>query len=191
MLFAVSLSILSHSLRTSRHLPDEKEQLQGTTAHCSPCCRGCFTHTGNPSKSSLGPAVEGKATLWRGDSVFAKEHSAFVPEQTRAYKTHFGFSDCQLKICRFSRCPQIPLLKPKPSTGLLPGSGSVVDQGLHRDIHQENPCHVPKASIWSNEEQVIGFSYSKTTEVQVLQMPPRPRSTAANALPTVLQPTLY
>lgn len=105
MPFAVSLSILSHSLRTLRHLPDEKEQLQGATAHCSPCCRGCFTHTGNPSKSSLGPAVEGKATLWRGDSVFAKEHSAFVPEQTRAYKTHFGFSDCQLKICRFSRCP--------------------------------------------------------------------------------------
>lgn len=63
--------------------------------------------------------------------------------------------------------------------------------GLQRNIRQENPCHIPKASTWSNEEQVIGFSYSMTTKDQVLQMPPWPRSTTANVLPAVLQFTLH
>lgn len=109
----LSLSILSHSFRTLRYVPAEKEQ-RGYS------CRGRFTHTGNSKKICLGLAMEVKATWWRWDAALAKEHSASVPEQTTVNKTHFGFSDGQLSMCRFSHCPQIPLLKPVTSAGSLP-----------------------------------------------------------------------
>lgn len=95
-----TLSILSHSFRTLRYIPAEKEQ-QG---HSS---RECFTHTGN-SNNSPRLAMEVKATWWRWDDAFAKEHSASAPEQTTVNKTNFGFSDGQLNIYRLSHCPQMP-----------------------------------------------------------------------------------
>lgn len=95
-----TLSILSHSIRTRRYIPAEKEH-QGNSS------RRCFTHTGN-SNNSLRLGMEVKATRRRWDDALAKEHSASVPEQTTVKKTNFSFSDRQLNVCRLSHCPQMP-----------------------------------------------------------------------------------
>lgn len=82
----LSFSVLPHSFGTlseahpSSEVIARAQQLQGTVAHCSPCCRGCFAHIANPNKTPLGLALEVRATSQRRDSPFAKEQSAFVPE---------------------------------------------------------------------------------------------------------------
>lgn len=69
------LSILSHSFKTLRYVPAEKEW----RGHSS---RRYFTPTGNVNKASLGPAVGKKKLHSGGGMLHLQDHSASEPEQT-------------------------------------------------------------------------------------------------------------